>query len=256
MSQVIYDLVIVGSGMFGSAAAYHASQISGKSVCLVGPPEPKNREDEDRDVFGSWYDEGRICCQIGNSPTWAALAVRSMKRYRHLENESGISFYNEVGFLSVLKTAEERKDAMNSVQDDGVKVHDVTKNWKSHFPFLNLPDDVYVLWEKDVSGHISPRKLLEAHQKVASRNGVRILPEIVSAISPVKSSQTTTHRWEILTEEGSELHTKSVLVCAGAYAGFKGLFQQVVPKKVPDLELRTQTVAYLRIPEKEAEQLR
>ncbi|XP_066981914.1 monomeric sarcosine oxidase-like [Macrobrachium rosenbergii] len=254
MASVIYDLVIVGSGMFGSATAYHASQIGGKSICLVGPPEPKNRED--REIFGSWYDEGRICCQIGNSPTWATLAVRSMKKYRHLESESGISFYNEVGFVSVQKTAEERKDAMNSVQEDGVIVHDVTENWKSHFPFLNLPDDAYVLWEKDSSGHISPRKLLEAHQKVAAKNGVRILPEIVSAINAVKSSQTTTHRWELMTEEGSELHTKAVLVCAGAYAGFKGLFKQVTPKKLPDLELRTQTVAYLRISEKEAERLR
>ncbi|XP_068251063.1 monomeric sarcosine oxidase-like [Palaemon carinicauda] len=255
MASVVYDLVIVGSGMFGSAAAYHASQISGKSICLIGPPEPKNRED--REVFGSWYDEGRICCQIGNTPTWAALAVRSMRRYRQLEKESGVSFYNEVGYVSVLKTTEEREEAMLSVQkDDGVKVHDVSDTWRTHFPFFNLPDEAHVLWEKNTSGHISPRKLIEAHQMVAVKNGVEILREVVLTIIPAKSSQSTTHRWDVVTEEGTHLHAKSVLVCAGAYAGFKQLFEHVTPKRLPNLELRTQTVAYLRISSKEAERLR
>lgn len=36
----IYDLCIVGAGMFGSAAARHASANVGVKVCLVGPEEP------------------------------------------------------------------------------------------------------------------------------------------------------------------------------------------------------------------------
>lgn len=40
MEAGIYDLCIVGAGMFGSAAARHASTIRGIKVCLIGPDEP------------------------------------------------------------------------------------------------------------------------------------------------------------------------------------------------------------------------
>ena len=36
----VYDLCIVGAGMFGSAAARHASSNVGVKICLVGPEEP------------------------------------------------------------------------------------------------------------------------------------------------------------------------------------------------------------------------
>lgn len=35
----VYDLVVVGAGLIGSATARHASQWG--RVCLVGPEEPK-----------------------------------------------------------------------------------------------------------------------------------------------------------------------------------------------------------------------
>lgn len=44
-TKKVFDLVIIGAGMMGSAAAYHSSQIPGTSVCLVGPSEPKVRID-------------------------------------------------------------------------------------------------------------------------------------------------------------------------------------------------------------------
>ncbi len=37
----VYDVCIVGAGMFGSAAARHAASILGRGTCLVGPGEPK-----------------------------------------------------------------------------------------------------------------------------------------------------------------------------------------------------------------------
>ena len=37
----IYDIVIIGAGMMGSAVARHATTIPGTSVCLIGPDEPQ-----------------------------------------------------------------------------------------------------------------------------------------------------------------------------------------------------------------------
>ena len=35
-----YDLCIVGTGLWGSAASRHASKSTGRKVCLIGPSEP------------------------------------------------------------------------------------------------------------------------------------------------------------------------------------------------------------------------
>lgn len=40
MGEILYDLCILGAGMFGSAAARHASATEGIKVCLIGPKEP------------------------------------------------------------------------------------------------------------------------------------------------------------------------------------------------------------------------
>lgn len=41
--DIIYDLAIVGGGMFGSAAARYAAAFPGIKVCLIGPNEPTVR---------------------------------------------------------------------------------------------------------------------------------------------------------------------------------------------------------------------
>lgn len=45
-------------------------------------------------------------------------------------------------------------------------------------------------------------------------------------------------------------------MAAGGFAGLKNLFQYVKPGMVPDLDLRTQTIAFLRIDEDEAQRLK
>lgn len=248
----MFDIIVVGAGMVGSATAFHASQIAGKSICLIGPPEPKIREGQE--VFGSWFDEGRICRQIAGDRTWSVLAVKSMKRYRELEKQSGINFYTESGFAQVMQNRDDFHHAMKMIEQDGLHAEDCTKSWKKHFPYLNLPDDAYVIWERNISGYLNPRNLVKAHQKAAAENGAQIIHEIVSTICPVSSS---THRWEVMTEGGNVFHCNSVLVATGGYAGLKSnLFQHVAPNKVPDLDLRTQTVAFLRISSEEAGRLK
>ncbi|XP_068243462.1 N-methyl-L-tryptophan oxidase-like isoform X2 [Palaemon carinicauda] len=253
LEGMVYDLVVIGSGMIGSAAAYHAAQIPGKSVCLIGPPEPKSRED--RQIFGSWYDEGRMCRKVSDSHTWSVLAVQSMLKYNQLEKESGIDFFRETGFIFVVKNEEAAQETMSTAQRCGLQVQNISANWKQHFECLNLPDDAFVIWEKTGSGYVSARKLVKAHQKAAIENGLNLIPEVVSTIKPA-SSNSDSYRWEVMTEEGNLFYAKSVLVAAGAYAGFKQLFKYVAPNKVPLLDLRAQTVAFIKLPNEEVERLK
>jgi thioredoxin reductase len=41
----VYDLIVVGGGMVGSACARHASSREGVKVAIIGPGEPEDRAD-------------------------------------------------------------------------------------------------------------------------------------------------------------------------------------------------------------------
>ena len=68
MSDITYELAVVGGGLIGSSAAKHLSGSSGSgSVCLIGP------EDNNDETHGAWFDEGRLTRGVDNNPYWTAL---------------------------------------------------------------------------------------------------------------------------------------------------------------------------------------
>ena len=79
--------------MIGSSAAKLIAQISegieGR-VALVGESEPHNKEGE---IFGAWFDEGRITRVLDRNDAWRLLAEKSIARYRDIEERGGIPFY-------------------------------------------------------------------------------------------------------------------------------------------------------------------
>ncbi|XP_071526060.1 monomeric sarcosine oxidase-like isoform X3 [Panulirus ornatus] len=187
--EKIYDLIVIGAGMMGSAAAYHASQLPNTSVCLVGPPEPKIRKEHE--IFGSWFDEGRTCGPVNTSHTWCNLAAKSVKRFRDLENMTGINFYTESPFVHVYSDKKDLQENLEIFQQYEPKTEDITKKWKDVFPFLHLPDGAYVSWIKRNAGHLNPRQLVKAHQTAAQMLGAKILYKIVSSVLP---SNCATHK--------------------------------------------------------------
>ncbi|XP_069985822.1 monomeric sarcosine oxidase isoform X2 [Penaeus vannamei] len=250
-TKKVFDLVIIGAGMMGSAAAYHSSQIPGTSVCLVGPSEPKVRKEHE--IFGCWFDEGRICCRVHEKHTWSVLSSRSIQRYREIEKQTGINFYSNVGNIQCLEKKEEFESLLQMNQQMTASAEDVSKKWNDIYPFFNFPDDIYILQEKVNAGHISPREQVRAHQTAALQHGTEIVRKIVSTVTPADNPD---YKWQVETECGSVIYCTHVLVAAGGFAGLKNLFQNVKPGMVPDLDLRTQTVAYLRIDEDEAQRLK
>lgn len=246
----IYDLVVVGAGMMGSAAARHASLIPAISVCLVGPEEPKEREG--RDIFGCWFDEGRVYRRVAELHTWSVLATESVARYSRLEEETGIKFHTEVGYLHATPDTQEFEELMAVSRRHELEADDVTASWRTRFPYLNFGEDCRVFLEKN-AGHLSPRDLVRAQQTAASQRGADIVRDVVAEVMP---SEADTHKWEVRTEGGRVVRGRRVLVAVGGSSALRPLFRHVSPGRLPDLQLRTQTVAFLKVAEEEAHRLR
>ena len=95
---MIFDCIVIGKGLIGSAAARYLSQ-SQKNVAVIGPDE--HPDVNEAIVFSSHYDEGRVQRVIGVDPVWTLLNLQSSRQYNFLEQETGITFHSGVGCLYV-----------------------------------------------------------------------------------------------------------------------------------------------------------
>jgi hypothetical protein len=67
-------------------------------TAIIGPDEPTNPQTHPG-PFASLYDQGRITRQLSQDAVWSALARQSIARYRPLEAQSGVRFYEPTGGL-------------------------------------------------------------------------------------------------------------------------------------------------------------
>ena len=101
MDNSSFDVIIVGAGLFGSAAAKHLSLLRpGLRLALLGPGEPRDRADTEASpvtgidqfrrsneyyysqIFGCWHDEGRLYhAGESGSSLWGKLSRESIKRF-------------------------------------------------------------------------------------------------------------------------------------------------------------------------------
>lgn len=63
---MIYDVAVLGAGLFGSATAKYVSEDVEFSV-LIGPSESAKHS---TDIFGAWFDEGRIAELADSTDPW------------------------------------------------------------------------------------------------------------------------------------------------------------------------------------------
>ncbi|KAG8182835.1 hypothetical protein JTE90_000442 [Oedothorax gibbosus] len=247
--QFIYDLCIVGAGMFGSAAARHASTDPSIKVCLVGPAEPTTPEERSRrSFFGAHYDEGRITRVLDAVPACQILAKHSIGRLRELEEVSGMSFYNPVGCIFM---GGKNSNYMTEIDLAGraekvplVYYHDENE-LRTKYPYLRMKNDECAILDENGAGYISPRKLVIAQKKVAKSQGCDVIENEVKEII-----SHSIH--EVKTVSKGTIHAKKILIATGAFTGFI----HVDDLKPIALERLRRTVALLHISKEEAEKLR
>jgi len=249
----MYSLVVVGAGMIGSSAAKWASEICGRGVALVGMSEPCNKTSAD--LFGAWFDEGRMTRLFDRNKHWKELAKESVGRYRDIEERSGVKFYGEVGFLSLVDNKFPQLDSFHqecrNLHREGFRCEYVDHTIAGKlFPYLNLSRDVFGYFQPDHSGHISPRGMVRAQKTIAKSNHCDLIEASVLKISKDKND------FQLLLSNGDKIKSRKVILATGAYLNLSHhLTPFLPPGEEINLTLTTQNIAYLRIPDKEAERL-
>jgi len=243
--DTIYDVIVVGNGMFGAAATRHLSA-RGSRVVAVGPDEPADWKTHDG-VFSSHYDQGRITRVIDADPIWAQLAQRSIAVYPELESQSGITFHHRSGGVWIypqIPAALARLQQADAVgRTFGAKFERLTdKEVMARFPFLQVPSNAITLWERGQAGHIDPRSMVRAQLAVARKQGATVLRQTVTSYTRRNDV------FEVTTDGGTRVWAAKLLIAAGAYTN------HLLARPLA-IQFRARTVLLAEIDETEARRL-
>jgi sarcosine oxidase len=244
--ETIYDVVVVGNGMFGAAATRHLSA-RGLQVVAVGPDEPADPKNHDG-VFSSHYDQARITRVIDADSVWAQLALRSIAVYPELETQSGIAFHHRSGGVWIypqIPAAQARRQAADAVgRALGAEFQRLTdKEVMARVPFLQVPPGAIALWERGPAGYIDPRSMVRAQLAVAGKQGATVLRQTVTGYTRRNDV------FEVTTDGGTRVQAAKLLIAAGAYTN------HVLARPLA-MQFKARTVLLAEIDETEARRLR
>jgi len=221
------DVVVVGAGMFGSAAGKYLGR-AGANVLIIGPQEPEAGTVADQRSFGAHFDEARISRRLGWDPVWGMTDSRSLERFRDIEAESGRRFFHECGSLVLMaKSISARSDSiMRQCIEKGITVDRMSEDaLQKHFKHLRLPSlpgGVEGLYEKREAGYLNPRKLVKAQLGLAEKAGATLLRAALMNIA--KDDLQDLWRLDVSCNgERTEIAAKRVLVATGAFTNHNGV---------------------------------
>lgn len=226
------DLIVIGRGMFGSAAARHAAE-RGASVVAIGPT---GRVGGPHRVYSSHDDAARLTRLQDRDERWAPVTARAVGGYAELATASGIDFHRPVGCLIAARPG---GDGRNPDPIAFLREHDLTheswepgdRGWHPRWPALDLPPTHAVAYEPGPAGYIRPKALIEAQEVLTARAGGKLIDDTVVAVARSGAG------FDVTTAGGGRLHAGGVVVATGAFANSLGM----LPRRV-DIELKTEVV--------------
>ena len=169
----LFDVVVIGRGMVGAAAARHLAE-AGHAVVVVGPDEPEDRRTSEG-PFCSHPDEGRITRIAGRTSVWSELAARSIGRYQDIAARSGVEFHQPRGLVASLPTVPQW---LENSEHAGGSARPVDPDWVVGTTGIAVSDRHPVLYEGPPAGLVNPRRLVAAQtvcRNAAENQSVRLV---------------------------------------------------------------------------------
>jgi monomeric sarcosine oxidase len=162
-----YDLIVIGAGGVGSAAAYHAAK-AGQRVLLLEQFEIDHQR-------GSSYGHSRIIRYAYNHPTYVALAKVVFPMWHALAEAAGEALFTQTGGLDIgqVETVALR-DTIKTLRATGIP-HEVLSadELNTRFPQFRASEGMQALYQPD-AGILAASKCVLAHVRLARQHGAEV----------------------------------------------------------------------------------
>ena len=163
-----FDVVIVGLGAMGSAAAYHLAKRGRKVLGLdrFAPPH----------AFGSSHGQTRIIREAYfEHPHYVPLIQRAFALWSDLEQDTGQRLFRQTGGLmigrsdSAVFSGAKRSAEEHRLHHEILAAAEVCRR----FPALRPTDEMMAVWEPR-AGVLFPEACVEAHLTLARKHGASL----------------------------------------------------------------------------------
>jgi sarcosine oxidase len=232
-----YDVAVVGLGVLGSAAAYHAAQMGKKVIAF--------EQFELGHVHGASHDTSRIVRTTNSSPEYVALAQAAYKDWAALEKATDQNLLTITGGVFFLP-----KDAPTPIGDftrsldarnvpyEVLNAKEVNKRW----PQFDIPDHVDTVYTAD-TGIAHAAKTVLAMQSLARTHGAvlkentrvdRIIPKASGSGVVIQTSKGQVHASKVIL--AADAWTNKLLAPLGVHIPLSVMQEQVTYFKPTEKE--------------------
>lgn len=203
-----YEVIVVGCGGLGSAAAYNLARRAGRDVLAI----EQFTLGHDR---GSSQDHSRIIRHSYHEPRYTALAAPAYGLWAELEAESGVQVLLKTGGLDLEMTGttgpKDLSHCASSMAERGVPFEELdAREIMRRYPQFTLPEGARGLYQAD-GGLVDARKANAVHVALARLHGATILDAL-----PVREIRPSGGAVEVVTDDGV-FTAGHVVVAAGAW---------------------------------------
>jgi sarcosine oxidase len=202
-----FDVIVVGTGGVGSAAAWHLARRGVRVLALdrFGPPHDR----------GSSHGQSRVIRQAYfEHPDYVPLLRESYRLWHELESRSGKRLYHPTGLIQlgpadgkvvpgVLRAAEQYEIAVEQLT-----AREVATRW----PALAIPEPLVGVFEAG-AGYLLVEQCVRAHIEAARADGADLRFDV-----EVQDWSADDNCVEVQTSDG-KFSASRLVVCGGAWAG-------------------------------------
>ena len=258
----MYSTIVVGRGLFGTAAAKHMQRVTGQRVLAVGPAT----FDSDHKVYSSHDDQGRVVRLLGFDDYWTDLNLEAAAGFRDLEAETGVTVVHRTGCVTTCEIPYEKSAYFKG---DRVQRTAGRVGLPLHVQVAKTPTaSNQLLREKGLRPNPDPktggRVVNACYEDGATGAGFLSIPDLKRAqeLSFLSHGGTVSNHtalslsrddangaWRVHLSDGSVVSAPRVLVVCGSFCN-KLLQQSKLPGLQPlPLQLKTETVLLAKLPE-------
>jgi sarcosine oxidase len=230
MESIESQVVIVGAGAMGSAAAYHLAR-RGQRVTLIEQFALGHAR-------GSSHGAARITRHSYAEPAYARLMPEAFRAWRELEADAGQALYIRTGGVSFSPAGIDyvAQVAANLAELGVPHWRGSARDWNQRHAAFCLPDAYDVVFEPD-AGLLAAARAVALQTALARHHGGDRIQVIEHSL--VRCIDLESRRPVVMTESGRFV-AERVIVAAGAWAA------RLLPALAVPLQATRQQVLYFR----------